>query len=89
MKAIRFILSGHSWKIKVKLTNKKVKSRPNSINWIKIKLARALYAVAVENIITHNTLLINIDKTSFNRHTKINYSWRIKRYPVEVKNSSF
>ena len=39
---------------------------PNSINWNKIKLARALYVVAVENIITHNTLLINIDETSFN-----------------------
>ena len=33
--------------------------------------------------------MINIDETSFNRHMKINYSWGVKGYPVEAKNSPF
>ena len=73
----------------MKLSYKKVKSRPNSVNWKKIKTARELFAVEFIKVIKHNTLMINIDETSFNRHMKINYSWGVKGYPVEAKNSPF
>ena len=76
-------------KKKVNLSYKEVKSRPISINMNKIKMIRNLFAVKFTQFISKDTLLINIDESSINRNTKLQYSWEFKGVPIESQNSLF
>ena len=71
------------------LTFKKVKPRPNNVNFDILKASRQLFAVKYSQIISSDTLVINIDETSINRHIQISYSWSKKGIPKEAKNSPF
>ena len=66
--SVNFIRS--QMKKSINLSFKRVKSRPYSINLDKIKSIRHLFAIKFSKIITKETLLINIDESSFNRHIK-------------------
>ena len=76
-------------KTKMKISFKKVKSRPTNIDLEKIDKIKSLFAVKLSKEITSNTLLINIDETSINRFVKTNYSWGYKLKPIESRNTSF
>ena len=54
-----------------------------------IKSIRSLYVVKLRQTIASNTLIVNIDESSLNRHIKNNYGWSVKGVPWELKNSSF
>ena len=83
--SVNFIRS--QMKKSINLSFKRVKSRPYSINLNKIKSIRHLFAIKFSKIITKETLLINIDESSINRHIKWNYSWGFKGKSIEVQNS--
>ena len=76
-------------KKKVNLSYRKIKSRLVSINMNKIKMIRNLFAVKFSQFISKDTLLINIDESSINRNTKLQYSWGFKGVPIESQNSLF
>ena len=76
-------------KLDLKLTFKRVKSRPNNVNLLKIDSIRRLYSIKLSKSISDKTLLINIDESSINRGVKSLYSWSFKGIPNEKKNSSF
>ena len=81
---IRFIM-----KNKLNLTYKRIKPRPNSINFDKVKACRQLFAIKFSQLLSKNSLVINIDDTSINRHIKINYFWSLKGKQYEARNSPF
>ena len=76
-------------KNKLNLTYKRIKPRPNSINFDKVKACRQLFAIKFSQLLSKNSLVINIDETSINRHIKINYSWSLKGKQYEARNSPF
>ena len=76
-------------KTQLNMSFKRVKSRPTNIDLNRINNVRSLFAVKFLKEIKENTLMINIDESSFNREVKTQYSWGIKGNPVEVKNQSF
>ena len=76
-------------KIELNMSFKRVKPRPNTINLEVLKASRQLFAIKFTQLISKETLLINIDETSFNRHIKNNYSWSYKGIPFEAKNIPF
>ena len=65
-------------KEEAKLTFKKVKQRPSSVNFAKIKESRKLFASKLGKLLTWETLVIYIDESSINRHIKNLYSWSEK-----------
>ena len=71
------------------LTFKKVKPRPNNVNFDILKASRQSFAVKYSQIISSDTLIINIDETSINRLIQISYSWSKKGIYKEAKNSPF
>ena len=71
-------------------TFKRVISRPNNIDLNKVQSCRKLFAIRfTQEIITTNTLIINIDESAINKNLKAYYSWRQKGAPIECKNISF
>ena len=72
-----------------KLTIKKVKQRPSSINFAKIKESRRLFVSKLGKLLTWETLVINIDESSINRHIKNSYSWSEKVIQKEAKSIIF
>ena len=48
-------------KLYLKLTFKRVKSRPNNVNLLKIDSIRRLYSIKLSKYISDKTFLINID----------------------------
>ena len=52
---------------------KRVKSRPNQIDMKRLRSISFLYAIKFNQTITSNTLIINIDESSLNRHIKHRY----------------
>ena len=71
------------------LTFKKVKQRPSNVDFTKLKQSRRLFGVKIGKILSSETLVVNIDESSINRHIKISYSWSFKGLPKEVKSSPF
>ena len=76
-------------KNELKLTYKRVKPRPNNIDFSKIRSARVLFAVKFTQAVTTETPVINIDESSINRNLKNNYSWSMRGEINEAKNSPF
>ena len=76
-------------KTHMRMSFKRVKSRPNNVNLLKIGSIRRLYAVKLSKSISRKSLLINIDESSINRSVKTLYSWSFKGISNEKKNSSF
>ena len=72
-------------KSELNLTFKKVKQKPNNVNYDILKASRQLFAIKYSQIISSGTLAINLDETSINRHIKISYSWSKKGTPNEAK----
>ena len=71
-------------------TFKRVISRPNNIDLNKVQSCRKLFAIRfTQEIITTNTLIININESAINRNLKVCYSWRHKGVSIECKNISF
>ena len=54
-------------KNEIKLSFKKVKPLPNTIKFDVLKASRQLFEVKFTHLIAKETLVINIDKTLFNR----------------------
>ena len=65
------------------------KSRPNTIDLNKIKASRCLFAIKSSQVIDSSTLIINVDESSINRKTKLNYAWSVKGNPKEYQNTPF
>ena len=74
-------------KDQVRLSFKRVKPRPSNIDFERLNLIRSLFAVKFSKLITRETLIINIDESSINRHTKDQYSWGFKGKHIEAKNT--
>ena len=68
---------------------KKVKQRPIQVDLNRVRAMRQLFSVKLWQKITADTLFINIDETSINRHIKWNYSWSIKGQLKEPTNKPF
>ena len=68
---------------------KKIKPRPNNIDFDILKASRQLFAVKFIQPITVQTIVINIDEILFSRSIQNNYSWSYKGVPYEAKNSPF
>ena len=72
-------------KIELNLTYKRVKTRPNNVDFNKINASRQLFAIKISKLIKISSLVINIDETSINRHIKSSYSWSKKGKANEAK----
>ena len=68
---------------------KRIKLRSSNADMKRIKSIRSLYSVKLRQTITSNTLIVNIDESSLNRHIKNNYEFSIKGVLWELKNFSF
>ena len=55
-------------KMELNLEFKKSKTIPNYVNFDILKASKQLFAVRYSQIISKDTLVINIDETSINRH---------------------
>ena len=73
-------------KNELNFTYKRIKSRPKNVNLDRLYRIRTLFSINFSQIMNLSTLHINIDETSIGRHTKVNYSWGLKGYPIEAKN---
>ena len=71
----------------MRLSYKRVKSRPNGVDLDRLNSIRSLFAIKFSRLIDRDTLLVNIDESCINRKVKSNYSWLFKGCPVEVNNS--
>ena len=71
------------------LSFKKAKSRPNGINFDRVKIIRKLFAIRLTKLLSDSTLLINIDESSLNRKITTKYTWGFKGIPIETKNNPF
>ena len=58
---------------KANLIYKKIKSRSSNVNFMKIGSTRRLFAVIISKAINDNTLVININESTFNRNLKTKY----------------
>ena len=76
-------------KIELNLTYKRVKPRPNNVDFNKINESRQLFAIKFSKLIKISSLVINIDETLINRHIKSNYSCSKKGKANEAKNLTF
>ena len=72
----------------MKLSYKRVKSRPNGVDIDRINTIRSLFSVKLAKFINSQALLINIDESSINRNVKSHYSWGFKGIPIETNNSA-
>ena len=81
---IRKVMKHH-----LRLSFKRVKPRPNSINLEKVGSIRKLFAFKFSKLISEDTLIVNIDESSINRRVSTNYTWGIKGFPIECRNSPF
>ena len=75
-------------KSQMRLSYKRVKSRPNGVYLNRLNNIRSWFAIKFSRLIDRDTLLVNIDESYINRKVKSNYSWRFKGCPVEVNNSA-
>ena len=76
-------------KSEANLSFKQVKPRPNNIDLDGIKYIRLLFWIEFLKQISPDTLIINVDESSINRHIKVNYSWSVKGIPFEAQNSPY
>ena len=74
-------------KTKLNLIYKRIKPRPNSINFDKVKTCRQLFAIKFFLLQFKNSLVINIYETSMNSHIKTNYSSSLRGKQYEARNS--
>ena len=72
-----------------RLSYKRCLSRPIIVNMNKVKLMRKLFSLQITQELNSDSLLVNWDEWSINRHTKQNYSWPKIGTNKEVKNSIF
>ena len=75
-------------KSQMRLSYKRVKSRPNGVDLDRLNSIRSLFTIKFSRLIDRDTLLVNIDESCINRKVKSNYYWGFKGCPVEVNNSA-
>ena len=73
----------------LKLSYKRCKPRPNSINFEEVVMKRRLFSVKFAKMLQKGALLANIDETTIGRDSQIPYSWSPKGIPSEFKNQPF
>ena len=71
------------------LSYQRVKSRPNTIDFGRIFVSKTYFTIRFPQIIDRDTLIVNVDESSINRHMKSMYSWGIRGRPIEAQNSPF
>ena len=76
-------------KKELRLTFKKWLSRPNNVDFDRLKVLRWMFSVKFATILKDNPLICNIDEWTITRTTKVNYSWSLKGMNKEIKNSPF
>ena len=69
-----------------KLSYKKVSSRANNHSMDLLKEARTLFSIKYLELLTNETLLLNVDEASFGRAWRISYSWSHKGKSQEWQN---
>ena len=67
---IRKVMKHH-----LRLSFKRVKLRPNSVNLEKVGAIRKLFAFKISKLISEDALIVNIDESSINRRVSTNYTW--------------
>ena len=72
-------------KNELNLTYKRVKPRPNNVDFNKVNASRQLFAIKFSKLVKISSLVININETSINRHIKSNYFWSKKGKANEAK----
>ena len=76
-------------KKELRLTFKKVKPIQKNIDFDILKARQQLFAIKFSQLITVQTIFINIDETLFSWSIQNNYSWSYKWVSCETKNSPF
>ena len=71
------------------LSFKKGTSRPEHIKQRRLSILKWLFSVRLTKRIASNSLLINIDESTFSRITKRHYSWLGKGENCSIKNTKF
>ena len=71
----------------IRLTYKKVLSRPITADIPRVKLQRKLFSIQTIQAINLKILIANCDEWTLNRNTKLNYSWSRVGSNKETKNS--
>ena len=64
-------------------------SRPITLDMPRINILKTLFSVKLAKDLTNVKILINLDETSFNMDTKLNYSWLRRGYSCSIKNVLF
>ena len=67
----------------------RISSQPTNSNLDQLQYSRWLFWIRLAKFIDGSTLLLNIDETSINYKTKINYCWTQKNKAREFKCKSF
>ena len=67
----------------------RISSQPTNSNLDQLQYSRWLFWIRLAKFIDESTLLINIDETSINYKTKINYCWTQKNKAREFKCKPF
>ena len=57
-------------KIRMNLSYKRIKPKPNNIDLVKLDLIRLQFAVKLAKSLNEETLTINLDQSSINRNIK-------------------
>ena len=70
------------------LSYTRCRSRPNN-NLSRVNSSRYLFTVRFSQIFGSRTLIINVDESSINRNTKLNYAWSVRNDPKEYQNTPF
>ena len=76
-------------KYHLRLSFKRVKPHSNSVNLENVGAIRKLFASKFSKLISEDALIVSIDEPSINRRVSTNYTWRIKGFPIECRNSPF
>ena len=71
----------------IRLTYKRVLSRPITADIPRVKLQRKLFSIQTIQAINSKILIANCDEWTLNRNTKLNYSWSRVGSNKETKNS--
>ena len=57
------------------LSYQRVKSRPNTIDFGRIFVSKTYFTIRFPQIIDRDTLIVNVEESSMNRHIKFIYFW--------------
>ena len=73
----------------MRYTKKKIKPRHNNIDFDKLNCMRILFSHKIAQLLNQEKLIINIYKSSINRHMSTDKSWEFKEREIDEMSLSF